>query len=84
MINPKKRQKMADVVYHEPALLAETIAAMKIVDNGSYVDATFGGGGHSRAIVECLSAKGHLYSFDQDEDAAANAFDDPPIYLCLQ
>ena len=68
---------MEDVVYHEPALLAETIAAMNIVDNGSYVDATFGGGGHSRAIMECLSPMGHLYSFDQDEDAAANAFDDP-------
>lgn len=64
-------------VYHIPALLAQTIDALNIKSDGIYVDATFGGGGHSRAIVECLGAEGHLYSFDQDEDAVQGAFHDP-------
>jgi len=45
--------------------------------DGVYVDATYGGGGHSRAIVEQLGPEGHLYGFDQDEDALAGAIDDP-------
>lgn len=68
---------MSQEVYHIPALLDETISGLAISPDGVYVDATFGGGGHSRAIVDCLGASGHLYSFDQDEDAVANAFDDP-------
>lgn len=66
---------MTDEVYHIPALLPETIAALDIHPGGIYVDATFGGGGHSRAIMECLDAGkgGHLYSFDQDEDAVRRA-----------
>lgn len=66
---------MCQEVYHIPALLPETIDGLAIDSAGIYVDATFGGGGHSRAIVSHLTT-GHLYSFDQDEDAVANAFDD--------
>lgn len=68
---------MCQVVYHIPALLPETLSALDIKPQGVYVDATFGGGGHSRAIVDALDTKGHLYSFDQDEDAVKRAFADP-------
>jgi len=64
-----------DLVYHIPALLQPTIEGLKIQPNGIYVDATFGGGGHSRAIMEALGAEGQLYSFDQDEDAYTNQND---------
>ncbi len=67
---------MTQPVYHIPALLPETISGLRIDPDGIYVDATFGGGGHSRAIVEELSPRGHLFSFDQDEDAVGNAFED--------
>ncbi len=67
---------MSQDVYHIPALLSPVIQGLDIKPNGFYVDATFGGGGHSRAIVAELSEKGHLYSFDQDADARANAIDD--------
>ena len=64
-------------IYHIPALLSQSIYALNIKPDGTYVDATFGGGGHSKAIVESLNASGHLYSFDQDEDAVSRAFSDP-------
>lgn len=64
-------------VYHIPALLPESLEALAVKPDGVYVDATLGGGGHSRAIVDQLGANGHLYSFDQDEDAIARAFSDP-------
>lgn len=59
--------------YHVPALLEPTIAALDIKPSGRYADATFGGGGHSRAILSRLGDGGHLYGFDRDSDAAANA-----------
>ena len=62
-------------MYHNPVMLNECIGGLNINPDGVYADVTFGGGGHSRAILECLTT-GHLYAFDQDEDAAANAFDD--------
>lgn len=70
---------MSEEVYHIPALLDETIEALDIRSDGIYVDATFGGGGHSRAMMERLDAEdgGHLYSFDQDEDAVKRAPTDP-------
>lgn len=68
---------MQQDVYHIPALLPETLAALDIKPQGVYVDVTFGGGGHSRAILENLNEQGHLYSFDQDEDAVKRAFVDP-------
>lgn len=62
-------------VYHVPVLLSESIEGLNIRPEGIYVDVTFGGGGHSRAIVSNLSGKGHLYGFDQDLDAIGNAID---------
>ena len=62
-------------MYHQPVLLSECIKGLDIKPEGCYADVTFGGGGHSRAIMERLST-GHLYAFDQDEDAAANVIDD--------
>ena len=61
-------------VYHIPAMLKETIEGLNIQPEGVYVDVTFGGGGHSRAILE--AGAGHLYSFDQDAEAMQNAIDD--------
>lgn len=58
--------------YHTPVLLAETIEALSIRPDGVYVDCTFGGGGHSRAILEKLGADGKLVAFDQDADAKRN------------
>lgn len=68
---------MASEVYHIPALLDETIQGLDIKPDGTYVDVTFGGGGHSRAIIARLSEAGRLYSLDQDIDALANRIDDP-------
>ena len=62
--------------YHVPVLLRESIDGLDIKPDGVYVDVTFGGGGHSREILSCLGEKGHLYSFDQDEDAEKNILDD--------
>ena len=62
-------------MYHNPVMLDECIRGLNINPAGVYADVTFGGGGHSRAILERLTT-GHLYAFDQDEDATANAFDD--------
>ena len=63
-------------MYHNPVMLDECLKGLNINPEGTYADVTFGGGGHSRAIMERLTT-GHLYAFDQDEDAAQNAFDDP-------
>lgn len=67
---------MTEQVYHIPALLSQTLEALDIKPDGIYLDATFGGGGHSRAIVDHLSPAGHLYGFDQDLDAIANDLHD--------
>lgn len=67
---------MEKEIYHIPALLTESIDALNINAGGSYVDATFGGGGHSRAILRRLGPSGHLYGFDRDIDALRNAPDD--------
>lgn len=68
---------MPEQTYHIPALLPQTLECLDIKPDGIYVDATFGGGGHSRAILERLGSNGRLFGFDQDADAAANAPDDP-------
>ena len=62
--------------YHVPVLLKESVDGLDIVPNGIYVDVTFGGGGHSREILSRLGENGHLYSFDQDEDAEKNILND--------
>ncbi len=58
--------------YHVPVMLHETVEALVIKPNGIYVDCTFGGGGHSKAILSKLGPQGKLVAFDQDADAAAN------------
>lgn len=65
-----------NTTYHIPALLDETINGLAIKPDGVYVDATFGGGGHSRAIVGKLGENGKLFGFDQDMDAYGNRIDD--------
>jgi len=62
--------------YHLPVMAKECLEGLHIEPDGVYVDATFGGGGHSELIVQQLGAKGQLFGFDQDEDAAENALDD--------
>ena len=63
--------------YHISALLDQCIEGLNIREDGVYVDVTFGAGGHSRAIMAKFGDNGHLYGFDQDRDAFANAIDDP-------
>lgn len=58
--------------YHIPVLLSESVAGLVVNESGVYVDATFGGGGHSREILSKLSPEGRLFSFDQDADAERN------------
>lgn len=58
--------------YHQPVLLKECLDGLQIKPDGVYVDVTFGGGGHSKAILERLGANGKLFAFDQDKDAAMN------------
>lgn len=58
--------------YHTPVLLHESIEGLSILPNGTYVDVTFGGGGHSREILRHLGENGRLFSFDQDKDAQQN------------
>lgn len=67
--------------YHIPVMLQECIDALEINPDGIYVDVTFGGGGHSRAIFEKLSSKGRLIAFDQDPDARKNAWEAPNFDL---
>lgn len=64
-------------VYHISALLGESVDALDVREDGTYVDVTFGGGGHSREILRRLGAGGRLFAFDQDVDAMANIIDDP-------
>ncbi len=62
--------------YHEPVLAKESIEALAIRKEGIYVDATFGGGSHSRLVLKELGENGRLYAFDQDDDALRNLIDD--------
>jgi 16S rRNA (cytosine1402-N4)-methyltransferase len=68
-------------MYHIPVLLHECIDGLAIQPDGVYIDATFGGGGHSREIMKHLSADGRLIGFDQDADAEKNAIDDERFTL---
>lgn len=70
---------MTNPHYHIPVLLQPCIDNLAINPDGVYVDLTFGGGGHSKEILKHLSQKGRLFSFDQDEDAAANVPNDPRL-----
>jgi 16S rRNA (cytosine1402-N4)-methyltransferase len=77
-------QSNNESTYHTPVLLKETVDGLNIKANGVYVDCTFGGGGHSRAILEKLGATGKLVVFDQDEDAKKNVPDDDRIIFVPQ
>ena len=68
-------------MYHKPVLLEESIIGLKINPNGIYVDATFGGGGHSKEILNNLNSKGRLIAFDQDQDAIENRLLDKRLNL---
>ena len=67
--------------YHSPVLLKESVGGLNIKQDGVYVDVTFGGGGHSKEILESLGTKGRLIAFDQDKDALLNVIDDPRFLL---
>ena len=67
-------------IYHIPVLLEPSVEELNINPSGTYVDLTFGGGGHSRAILDKLN-DGKLIVFDQDEDAWLNRIDDPRVFF---
>lgn len=75
---------MGEQQYHLPVLLQETTELLHIHPSGTYVDATFGGGGHSRAILERLGENGRLIVFDQDEDAYRNRILDDRVTFVQQ
>ena len=66
-----------EIKYHKPVLLEEAIAGLKIRPDGVYIDVTYGGGGHSNALLEKLNENGRLFGFDQDADAQAHRIEDP-------
>lgn len=74
---------MTDTIYHIPVLLKESVDGMNIHPNSICVDVTFGGGGHSREILSRLGENGHLYSFDQDQDAINNIKEDKRFTFVL-
>lgn len=65
--------------YHVPVLLKEAVDGLNINPSGTYIDCTFGGGGHAMEILSRLNEDGRLFAFDQDEDAKANLTDDPRL-----
>lgn len=67
--------------YHIPVLAEESIKGLNLFSNADVVDATFGGGGHSRLILQNLGDEGRLFAFDQDEDAAGNVIDDRRLFF---
>lgn len=73
----RKKGRTMNNVYHVPVMLSACIEGLHIRPEGTYVDVTFGGGGHSRAIMEALGPEGRLIGFDQDPDAVRNAIQDP-------
>ncbi len=75
------KRETSDSTYHTSVLLHESITALNIQKGGVYVDATFGGGGHSGEILKALGKKGKLIAFDQDEDALKNAPDDKKLTM---
>ncbi len=70
--------------YHNPVMLQESVSGLDIKPSGIYIDLTFGGGGHSKAILNLLGENGKLYAFDRDPDAAENQMDDDRFELIAQ
>lgn len=75
---------MENYGYHIPVMLEECVSGLNIKPDGVYVDVTFGGGGHSRAVLKELNSEGSLIAFDQDPDALENAIDDKRFVLLNQ
>ncbi|MEM6265828.1 MAG: 16S rRNA (cytosine(1402)-N(4))-methyltransferase RsmH [Bacteroidota bacterium] len=71
-------------MYHRPVLLEASIDLMAVIPGGTYVDVTFGGGGHSRKILDLLGSDGRLIAFDRDPDARANAWEDDRLTIIPQ
>lgn len=76
LIMLKQQKNYLKTEYHNPVMLRECIDALNINPKGCYIDVTFGGGGHSNAILEQLGQEGRLYGFDQDKDTKQNIIDD--------
>ena len=72
---------MKKMDYHNPVLLKESVEGLQIKPDGTYVDVTFGGGGHSKEILKQLGPNGKLFAFDQDKDALLNTIDDERFTL---
>src|SRR3982751_5324855 len=75
----KEKDDIGSSSYHVPVLLNEVLEGLNINPSGIYVDCTFGGGGHSRAILQKLNESGKLVAFDQDADAKQNLPDDKRV-----
>jgi 16S rRNA (cytosine1402-N4)-methyltransferase len=71
-------------MYHKPVLLTASLEGLALKKSGTYVDATFGGGGHTKAILAKLGSDGKVVAFDQDEDALANQWEDDRLLLVHQ
>ena len=82
--SPNSESQIPNSSYHIPVLLKEAIDSLKITPDGTYVDCTFGGGGHSKAILERLSGSGKLVAFDQDQDAQRNLPGDKRLIFVQQ
>ena len=75
---------MKETMYHNPVLLAASVTGLNIRPASVYVDATFGGGGHSQEILDNMDNKSKLFAFDQDQDAQHNAIEDSRFTLIPQ
>jgi len=71
-------------MYHKPVLLEACLEGLALKESGTYVDATFGGGGHTKAILDLLGEKGKVIAFDQDADAVENTWDDDRLIFVHQ
>mgnify|MGYP000374080738 FL=1 len=75
---------MMTTMYHKPVLLEACLEGLALKESGTYVDATFGGGGHTKAILDVLGDKGKVIAFDQDADAVENTWDDDRLIFVHQ
>lgn len=75
---------MKTTMYHKPVLLEACLEGLALKESGTYVDATFGGGGHTKAILDLLGDKGKVIAFDQDADAVENTWDDDRLIFVHQ
>lgn len=83
LIMLKQQKNYLKTEYHLPVMLDECLEGLNINPKGNYVDVTFGGGGHSRAILERLDSDGRLYAFDRDNDAKRNLIENDPRFVFI-